>query len=75
MLVIIFLSNEEVPILLTRSEEEAQKIALSKAGKMIEEMVDICCDIGHVFFYHFICSLIFRPFLFLFYFHYVAMPH
>ena len=40
MLVIIFLSNEEVPILLTRSEEEAQKIALSKAGKMIEEMVD-----------------------------------
>ena len=47
MLVKIFLSNEEIPTLLTRSEEEAQKIALSKAGKMIEEMVDMSCNIAH----------------------------
>ena len=37
---IIFSSNEEIPVLLTRSEEEAQKMALLKATKIIEEQVN-----------------------------------
>ena len=46
---IVFSSNEEIPVLLTRSEEEAQKMALSKATKIIEEQVNETCMHKNIF--------------------------